>query len=119
MIFLSSSTFTGRIRIKGIAKNSWYAGTVCIVQRRKLFIQEARGLFVHSFSDFVRRRIFFEKKKSFSDRFIYLSFIYLPRTTKIYNVKITRSRRERRYFLRLYHSIIHPFLAFNNKKNIT
>lgn len=91
-----------------------------IVQRRKSNLSKK-----HAASSFILFLASFIEEEHFLKMFQIVSFNHLSiyhASTKIYNIKITRSRRERRYFLRLYHSIIHPFLAFiyqQEKYNVT
>lgn len=89
-----------------------------IVQRRKsnLSKKHAASSFILFLASFIEEEHFLKMFQMC--RLIIHLFITHPRK---YNIKITRSRRERR-FLRLYHSIIHPFLAFiyqQEKYNVT
>lgn len=91
-------SFTGRIRIKGIAKNSWYAGLYSATEKI-IYPRSTQPL--RSFFFWLRsstKNIFWKKKKIFFQIVSFNHSSIYHACTKIYNIKITRSRRELRYF---------------------
>lgn len=101
------------IRSKEEFESKEFQKIVGIVQCRKfLFIQEALLL-----ASFTEEKHFLKKKKPSSDR-VDLIILNYHASTKTYNIKITRSRRERKYVPPIV-SFDHSSIYQQEKYNVT